>query len=62
MTDMENVLITRISRLNTMYNTHHNQHNNKWKENKDSKGGGHSLGWTLLWNAEHVLEKAVTNS
>lgn len=45
-----------------MYNTHHNKHNNKWKENKDSEGSGHSLGRTLLWNAEHVLKKTVTNN
>jgi len=45
-----------------MYNTHHNKHNNEWKENKYSEGGGHSLWRTLLWNAEHVLEKTVTTN
>ena len=47
---------------NSKYNTHHNKHNNEWKENKDSEGGGHSLRWTLPWNAEHVLKKTVTNN
>jgi len=59
---MENVLIKTNWRLNSMYNTHHNKHNNEWKENKYSEGGGHSLWRTLLWNAEHVLEKTVTTN
>ena len=44
-----------------MKNTHHNKHDDEWKENKDSEGGGHSFWRTLLWNAEHVLEKTETN-